>query len=199
MLFLDLIMIKKMILQNNIFTFIWKRGAGKTMLASIFGNMEEYKIVYSNFTLQYKDKKVINFEDFDLYKKIDENDLSKKILLFDEWWINANSRNFQSTINKLLSFFIFISRKFNIDVVFITQDFETIDINIRRQTDYLIDVEGGLPRYIQYSVYNLKKWVPKTLRWTYTIDALRALKLFYIKYDTRDLSGFDKKMKDFIK
>jgi len=188
-----------MILQNNIYTFIWKRWAGKTMLSSIWWSFDEYKYIFCNYELTYKNKKVIRFKDFDLYKKIDEDDLSKKLLIFDEWGINVNSRNFQSQMNKLLSFFIFISRKYNIDIIFITQDFETLDINIRRQTDYLIKVEWWLPKYIQYSIYNIEKWFPKNIRWTYTIDALKVLDLLNIKYDTRDLSGFDKKIKEFIK
>lgn len=187
------------VLKNNIYTFIWKRWSWKTMLASIWGYLDEYKLVYSNFSLKYKDKKVLSFEDFDLYKKIDSNNLQKKLLIFDEWGINANSRNFASKINKLLSFFIFISRKFNIDVIFITQDFETIDVNLRRQTDYLVEVVGGLPRYIEYNIFNIKKGIPKEIRGTYTIEALRVLDLYNINYDTRDLSGFEKKLKEFFK
>lgn len=187
-----------MILQNNIYTFTGKRGSWKTMLASIWWSFSNYKIVYSNFELSYKDKSVINFEDFDLFNKLDES-LVKKLIIFDEWWVNQNARNFQSKINKLIWMFTFVSRKYNADFIFITQDFTTIDKMIRGQTDYVIEVEGGLPKYIQYSIYGITWWIIWKLRWTYTIDWLQALDIYKISYNTRDLSGFDNQLKKAIK
>jgi hypothetical protein len=127
------------------------------MLSSILGSFDNYKKVYSNFSLNYKNKPVIRYKDFDLYRKIDFDDLDKKLLIFDEGGINANSRNFQSKINKLLSFFIFVSRKFNIDCIFITQDFETFEKNIRRQTNYLFEITNHLPHFIQAEIWKMKR------------------------------------------
>lgn len=192
-------------LENKVFTFIGKRWAGKTMLASSFiffyddVDYNDYTTIFCNYSLDIKGKKIIRFKDFDLYKKLDKTDDKKKLLIFDEWWVNANSRNFASTINKLLSMFIFVSRKFNIDIVFITQSFSTIDINIRKQTDLLVEVKGWLPKYINFDIWSIKDGIPKTVIGSYDYDALTWLKLFNIKYDTKDLSGFDEQIKQYIK
>ena len=187
-----------MILENKIFAFIWDRGSWKTMLSSIFGEFENYKQVFSNFSLKYKNKKVIRYKDFELYKKLDFDDLSKKLLIFDEGGVNANSRSFASKINKLLSYFMFVSRKFNIDCVFITQDFETFDKNIRRQTNFLFEISNQLPFAINAEIWKMKNWQKTVFMWDYQIKALEIMELEKISYDTRDLTGFEDKIKEFL-
>jgi hypothetical protein len=185
-------------LENNVFSFIGNRWSWKTMFASIFWYLWPYKQVFSNYELKYKNKEVIRYKDFDLYKKIDFENLDRKLLIFDEWWINANSRNFASKVNKLLSFFIFVSRKFNMDCVFITQDFETFDKNIRRQTNYMFEISNHLPHYIKTTNWKMKNWEKILLLWEFEIKALEILENYKIKYDTRDLSWFEEKLKEFL-
>lgn len=186
------------ILTNKVYAFIWSRWSWKTMLSSIIWKFKPYKKVYSNFELQYKNKEVIRYKDFDLYDKVKTTDLEKKLLIFDEGGINANSRNFASKINKLLSFFIFVSRKYNIDIIFISQDFETFDKNIRRQTDFLFEIKSFLPKNIDATIWKMEYWQKKFMIGTYSIDTLKLLENYNIKYDTRDLSGFEEKLKTFF-
>ncbi len=186
------------ILTNKVYAFIWSRWSWKTMLSSVIWNFKPYKKVFSNFDLNYKNKEVVRYRDFDLYDKVKTTDLEKKLLIFDEWWINANSRNFASKINKLLSFFIFVSRKYNIDIIFISQDFETFDKNIRRQTDFLFEIKSFLPKNIDTTIWKMEYWQKKFMLGTYSIDTLKLLENYNIKYDTRDLSGFEEKLKTFF-
>ncbi len=185
-------------LENIVFAFVGDRGSGKTMLSSIAWSLPEYKQVFSNFQLEYKNKPTIQYKDFDLYWKLDKDNLDKKLLIFDEGWINANSRNFQAKLNKLLSYFIFVSRKFNIDLIFITQDFDTFDKNIRRQTNYLFEITNHLPNYIEAEIWKMKRGEKIAFLWDYEIKALELLELQGISYDTRDLSGFEDKIKEFL-
>ena len=185
-------------LENRVFAFVWDRGSGKTMLASIIWSFWEYRQVFSNYELTYRNKPALRYKDFDLYKKLDFDNLDKKLLIFDEGWINANSRNFQSKINKLLSYFIFVSRKFNIDCVFITQDFETFDKNIRRQTNFLFEINNFLPSYIQADIWKMKYWEKQTFLGEYEIKSLEIMEIKGVEYDTRDLTGFEEKIKEFL-
>ncbi len=190
-----------MILKNKIFLVEWKRGAWKTMLSSIWWSFPDYGQVYANYQLNYNHKKVINYTDvFEFYGKLNKDKFKKKeLLLFDEWWMNANSRAFHNKKNKIIWFLAQISRKFNLDVLFIVQDFFDIDVMIRRQIDYKLYVTNLLPYALSVDVYNTTRWQENNLISTYTVDALTALNQFNIDYDTQDLSGFDDKIKEFIK
>jgi len=184
-------------LENRIFSFTGDRWGGKTMLASIFASFDDYKKVYCNYDLKLF-KPVTRFKDFDLYSKLDFDDISKKLLIFDEGGINANARNFQGKLNKLLSYFIFVSRKFNIDCLFITQDFDTFEKNIRRQTNFLFEISNNLPSHLNVEIWKMKRGEQVAFFGEYEIKALEIMQNQKITYDTRDLSGFEDKLKDFL-
>lgn len=60
------------------------------------------------------------------------------IVLIDEGGILFNSRDSMKLANKLLSKLILISRHKNITILFISQNSSNLDINIIRQTDFLV-------------------------------------------------------------
>lgn len=59
-------------------------------------------------------------------------------VLIDEGGILFSSRNSMSTANKLLSELILIARHKNLTILFISQNSSNLDINILRQTDFII-------------------------------------------------------------
>ena len=59
-------------------------------------------------------------------------------LLIDESGINFNSRESMSSINKLFSKMLFISRHKSLSITLVIQNSSNIDVNAIRQADYLI-------------------------------------------------------------
>lgn len=66
------------------------------------------------------------------------------VLLADESGIEFSSRESMSDINKLLSKIILVARHKDLSIMFITQNSANIDINIIRQSDYLILKQSSL-------------------------------------------------------
>jgi hypothetical protein len=70
---------------------------------------------------------------------IDINEIpNNSFLLADEAGIEFSSRSSMSSLNKLLSNLLLISRHKNISIIFITQNSSNIEINTLRQADYLL-------------------------------------------------------------
>jgi len=63
---------------------------------------------------------------------------NNSFLLADESGIGFSSRSSMSSINKLLSDLVLISRHKDISIIFITQNSSNIEINTLRQADYLL-------------------------------------------------------------
>ncbi len=63
---------------------------------------------------------------------------NNSFLLVDEAGIEFSSRSAMSSVNKLLSELLLISRHKNISIIFITQNSSNIEINTLRQADYLL-------------------------------------------------------------
>ena len=99
------------------------RGSGKSALGM--------KILEN---IASKNKKV-----FALGFRKDINEVpNNSFLLVDEAGIEFSSRSAMSSVNKLLSELLLISRHKNISIIFITQNSSNIEINTLRQADYLL-------------------------------------------------------------
>lgn len=110
------------------------RGSGKSALGiRILENINSIgKKVYAlGFRKDRLPKWIFSVENI---KEIPNN----SFLLVDEAGIEFSSRSFMSSINKLLSDLLLISRHKNISIIFITQNSSNIEINTLRQADYLL-------------------------------------------------------------
>ena len=63
---------------------------------------------------------------------------SSSVVLLDEAGIEFNSRSSMSSVNKLLSNLLLISRHKDLTILFISQNSSNLDLNILRQADFLI-------------------------------------------------------------
>ncbi len=127
-------------------------GTGKTLLLTLLGTLEleNHKAVYSTFHLYY--------ETADHHKPIyvDVGDLSQwmsrqakvgmfaphsGILLLDEGYAGMESRTSSSIANRLLSHFVFQSRKLGLDLYVSAQLASSLDKRIRNLCDFWILAE----------------------------------------------------------
>lgn len=110
------------------------RGSGKTALGMrILENIgASGKTVYAMGFSQERLPKWIH-----AIKDINEIP-NNSFLLADEAGIGFSSRSSMSSINKLLTDLLLISRHKNISIIFITQNSSNIEINTLRQADYLL-------------------------------------------------------------
>jgi len=135
-------------ISNKITAIVGKPGAWKTALSTIIAgiwiNSWDYKRIYSNYEIKWIPKniqytKLKGKEDLD---KLENLDINKKIppkwlLILDEAGRNLSSRNYNSIINKMFSSFLMISRKANLDIIWIAQRFGSVDVNYRALVEYM--------------------------------------------------------------
>ena len=120
-------------------------GCGKsTMLAKIAAKelkrirkgKSKYKRVFCNYYIKgcYK----INFSDLGLY------DTSDSLVLLDEITLDADSRKFKEFSDNSKRFFI-LHRKYNCDVIYVTQQYDAVDKKIRELTSDLYYMKRAGP------------------------------------------------------
>lgn len=175
-------------IENNIIIILGQRGAGKTLLSTIF--WLDYNIIYSNYTLEYtkNKKKVIKYDRIEDILSLSYRE-EKRLVILDEWGVNVNSRESMKEFNIALWKFIFLSRKVNCDFVFIAQYDFTIDKYIRYSADYNIIARWrNGNNNLEYDIYKVD-WVNE--KWSYikTIELdLDIYNSLWIKYNTLEKS-----------
>ncbi len=110
------------------------RGSGKSALGMrILENIHSFgKNVYAlGFTSENLPKWITVIADINQIP-------NHSFLLVDEAGIGFSSRSSMSSINKLLTELLLISRHKDISIIFITQNSSNVEINTLRQADYLL-------------------------------------------------------------
>lgn len=106
------------------------RGHGKSAYAT-FRALYDYQIrhkeIYSNFfiAIPHKTPNINNSKE----------NIENASVIFDEAYISANARLSMSRQNRLINYFVFQSRKIDVDLYFVVQLGRTIDILIRDSAD----------------------------------------------------------------
>lgn len=93
----------------------------------------KYKRVFCNYYIKGCFK--ICFSDLGVF------DVSDSLILLDEITLDADSRNFKSFAEASKMFFI-LHRKYNCDVVYVTQQYDAVDKKIRELTSDLYYMRG---------------------------------------------------------
>lgn len=110
-------------------------GSGKTLSAVALAIMEKEKSgkeIVSNIHLN-TEYRLISSDDF--VKLMMDNSLKNCSIILDSMYIIADSRGSQSSLNKLFSYFVAGSRKNEIDIYLVANNFSDIDIRLRKATD----------------------------------------------------------------
>jgi len=116
-------------------TALGRLGTGKTLILTKLGyiGFKEGKEVYADYHLKFDYTHINTLLDI-----TNIEDTKNKIFLFDECWISADSREFMSKQNILISRFMLQSRKKNFDVISSAQDIGQIERRIRLVNDIIL-------------------------------------------------------------
>ena len=133
-------------------------GSGKTLSMIIDAEIIRRKIESMNknflcFTdIDYKYK---TNELWEILDKKYENKKDYKLLLFDEMDKFTDSRRAMTDINRFISYIISLSRKTNMDGIFSTQIFSSLDKRLRIFSQYIISSKYQEDKSkITWNVYN---------------------------------------------
>ena len=130
-----------MILDNYIFLIHGERGSWKTMFATLFAYLENYKTIFANYTIKFKkDVNFVKYENRDIFTKL-KPFKKKALIIMDEWGINLNSRRSMDNFNVFLGKLLFVSRKYNCDFIFITQYLFTVDKYVRQSSNFILSIK----------------------------------------------------------
>jgi hypothetical protein len=151
------------------------------------------KRIYSNFSI-YKNWKQIN-KQVQSAKEIMNIRFSYTpwIILIDEAWINVNSKDWRSQDNRDLIEKLFTARKYNCSFSWISQRFESIDINARVLADLIIKMRK-IKRWSHWPLFEVtrQKQIGNNLELVniHRIDTIALMKYDKLTYNTLETAKF---------
>jgi len=170
----------------------WKQWAWKTLMAINLA-LDWEKRIYANFQI-FKNWKLLNhlLEDVHAVHKIRFSKVPW-IIIIDEAWINANSKDSRSEQSRILQEILFLVRKKNCSLIWISQRFESIDINARVLSELIIEMHslgGKIPKFI--ATRQRQKWTKLERLSQFKVDTIWMMKMQWITYNTLEASKFKK-------
>lgn len=168
----------------------WKQWTGKTLTA-ICLSLDWEKRIYSNFMI-YKDGKQINKKLKDIS---DVNNIrfsyTPWVIIIDEAGINMSSRKSMSNTNEILNNLLFLVRKLNCSLIWISQRIESIDVNVRVLSELVLEMRKvRRKKNHPVFVWTKQKYIRGKLQFgqQYRIDAISILNAKKITYNTLEKS-----------
>jgi hypothetical protein len=169
-------------LPGSVVAFTGLPGSGKTGLMTYFARqLVMYQTMYlaANYTLHNVQYKHIS--------RYDQLQHTNTVICLDELQLLAGSREFKSSANKTLSEFVELDiRKPKNILFYTTQDFDMVDVNVRRLTSELFDL-SIMNQYTDDMYSVVARFV--NMRYSHFVDRGRFAfphRLFYGMYDTYD-------------
>lgn len=179
----------------NTFIIHWKMWAWKTLL-SIAMSTDYYKRVYSNFSI-FQNWKLLN-KTVNAYSEIENIRFSYTpwILIIDEAWINANSKDWRTWDSRILQELLFLTRKKNLTLIWIAQRYESIDINARVLADCIFEIIKihwkKHPRFIINKQKQKRGSQVLDWKWSYNFDLIWFLDFHWLTYNQLETSRLKK-------
>lgn len=171
----------------------WKMRQWKTITAIHMALDEKYNWrIYSNVDIYHYGKSIITKKIVD-FTELDRIRFSYThwLIIIDEAWINANSKDSFWETNRLLQKILFLAWKKNCSVMWIAQRYDSIDINARVLADIIIKVKK-IRRWKLHPTFILTRQRQKRLQLEfiqqYKLDVIWELKVIGITYDTLEES-----------
>ena len=109
-------------------------GSGKTLLETRYGHKEKIKgkKIFANYNLNFKHEKV------DLISLLEiKPELENSAILMDEIYIYMDCRLSMAKRNRMLSYFVFQTRKLGVTLYFTSQHIGQVDVRLRNMVDIL--------------------------------------------------------------
>lgn len=165
-------------------------GQGKT-LSAVYLALKMKRMGYT--IISNMKNFALNDDIIDDPQKIQElNSKDKYLIILDEIYVYADSRNSMSKSNRLLSYLVFQSRKRNIDIIYTAQKISSVDIRIRGLTNIFINtINLGIVDNHIILKWELIKDISRNFEYTpvRTIRIKIPVKLFKL-YDTYEIISF---------
>lgn len=181
-------------IDTSTYIVYWKMRNGKTLNAICMALDWEGRI-YSNVNIYRDWKSIVNY--LESYEQIKKIRFSYKpwVLIIDEAWLNANSKDTFWKDNRLLQEVLFLIWKKNLSLIWIAQRFESIDINARVLADAIFQMRK-ISRYEKHPIFicTKQKQVGQKLEYIqqYHVDSIQYMKLKNITYDQLEESKLKK-------
>ena len=173
----------------TLYAFVGRIGSGKTLSAvrQAYSCYLAGQDVWSNINLNFPYTKITT-EEFNKWSKEDKQ-FKDAVLLLDEFYLMADSRNSMSKMNMLNTTFILQSRKKHVNVLMTSQNFKQLDIRIRDNTHMVIFCKF-LKNYKNRLDYVLQKIYTQNLMGNFKKIKRRPLfcaNQFYDLYNTDEI------------
>lgn len=158
--------------------------------------LDFYPRIYSNVNIYQNWKSIVNYiESYDQISKI-RFSYTPWVLLLDEAWLNANSKDWRNSEVRGLIDVLFLIWKKNLSVIWIAQRYESIDINARVLADAIIEMRkvpkiNNHPMFI--CVKQKQKWAKLEWIHSYNLDSISILNYYHITYNQLEESRLSKK------
>lgn len=172
----------------------WKQWSGKTTIWLEIAVETWGARIYSNFSI-FRNEKSINRYIWGIpdilkirYSK------TPGVIVIDEAGINANSKDWRSKDSRALIDTLFLARKYNCSFIWISQRFESIDINARVLSDLILKmrkIRRGHWLAPTFEVTREKQRGAKLeLVNIHRIDTIALMKYDKLTYNTLETSRF---------
>jgi len=178
------------IIKTRIVSIYWLPGEWKTFFASFISYF--YDRVYSNvdFYQNWKKKNITINTMIDIETKIKFSN-QVWVLILDEAWANLNSRESMTEKNKIFWRLAMLSRKYNINIVVISQLERMQDVYYREMSFFHFEMHS----YFTGPNYLLFDMMIKDRFWNIiankTLDLIKFSNMFKYTYNTLDKSLID--------
>lgn len=119
--------------------FIGNMGSGKTLslVKEAYALYRKGYTIFSNINLSFPHEEY-NIQDLLAYAE-NQKTFYKSVFILDEAHIFLDARTSISKINRALSYWLLMSRKADIILLYTTQQFRNVDIRLRKNTDIIVE------------------------------------------------------------
>ena len=175
------------IIRTRIISIYWLPWEWKTFFATFLSMF--YGRVYSNVDIfQNGKKKNITIKSIvDIEEKIKFHP-ERWLLIIDEWWANANSRESMSEKNKIYGRLAMYCRKYNVNIAMISQLERMQDVYYREMSYYHFEMHSYFtgPNYLMFEA------LIKDRHWNIIankeFDLIKTATKYKMSYNTLDKS-----------
>lgn len=180
----------------------WKPWSWKTTLALEMAVETRWKRIYSNFSI-YRNNSKINKHILGVQDILNIRfSYTPWVIIIDEAGINANSKDGRSEGSRVLIETLFLARKFNCSFIWISQRFESIDVNARVLADLILKmrkIRRGKSHPLFEVTRERQKGSKLELVNIHRIDTIALMNYDRLTYNTLETSRFSNWTKTKIK
>ena len=159
-------------------------GSGKTLLMTRYAYKENIKgkKIYSNYNLNFNHTKI------DLVSLLElKPELENSGIFIDELYIYMDSRLSMAKRNRMLSYFIFQTRKLGVTLYFTSQHIGQVDVRLRNMIDILCIAKQTVKQdWFKIEMTDYRDF-PDIRQNTFIYNGSK----YYPLYDTKELVTFD--------